>query len=61
MVGAGNSGAEIALELAGQHRDWLSGPDTGQEPTRPGTIADRLLTPILWFMATRLTVQTPDW
>ena len=33
VVGAGNSGAEIAIELAPHHRTWLSGPDTGQEPT----------------------------
>jgi putative flavoprotein involved in K+ transport len=58
VVGAGNSGAEIALELAGHHQTWLSGPDTGQEPTRPGTIPDRLFTPIIWLMATRLTVKT---
>ena len=58
VVGAGNSGAEIAIELARHHQTWLSGPDTGQEPTRAGTRPDRLLTPILWFMATRLTVKT---
>ena len=34
VVGAGNSGAEIAIELAPHHQTWLSGPDTGQEPTR---------------------------
>ena len=58
VVGAGNSGAEIAIELAGHHRTWLSGPDTGQEPTRAGSIPDRLFTPIMWLMATRLTVRT---
>jgi putative flavoprotein involved in K+ transport len=58
VVGAGNSGAEIAMDLAGHHRIWLSGPDTGQEPTRAGSIPDRLLTPIMWLAATRLTVKT---
>ncbi len=29
VVGAGNSGAEIARELAATHRTWLSGRDTG--------------------------------
>jgi putative flavoprotein involved in K+ transport len=58
VVGAGNSGAEIALELAGPHQTWLSGPDTGQEPTRAGTVPDRLFTPLMWLMATRLTVKT---
>lgn len=60
VVGAGNSGAEIALEVSRGHRTWLSGRETGHEPTRPGTAPDRLLTPLLWFMATRvLTVRTP--
>jgi putative flavoprotein involved in K+ transport len=58
VVGAGNSGAEIAMELAGHHRTWLSGPDTGQEPTRAGSIPDRFLVPIIWLAATRLTVRT---
>jgi putative flavoprotein involved in K+ transport len=58
VVGAGNSGAEIAMELAGHHRTWLSGPDTGQEPTRAGSIPDRFLVPIIWLVATRLTVRT---
>ena len=58
IVGAGNSGAEIAIELARHHQTWLSGRDTGQEPTRAGSLPDRLFTPILWFMATRvLTVK----
>ena len=36
VVGAGNSGAEIAMELAPHHETWLAGPDTGQEPARAG-------------------------
>jgi putative flavoprotein involved in K+ transport len=59
VVGAGNSGAEIAIEVAPHHQTWLSGRDTGQEPTRAGSRADLLLTPVLWFMATRFTVNTP--
>jgi putative flavoprotein involved in K+ transport len=58
VVGAGNSGAEIALELAQAQRVWLSGPDTGEEPTRAGSGADRLFTPVMWLVATRLTVRT---
>src|SRR5262245_50023296 len=60
VVGAGNSGAEIALDLVPSHQTWLSGRNPGHEPTRAGTLPDRLVTPILWFMATRvLTVTTP--
>jgi putative flavoprotein involved in K+ transport len=59
VVGAGNSGAEIAMGLAGHHQIWLSGRDPGQEPTSAsGTIVDRLLVPIMWLVATRLTVKT---
>lgn len=32
VVGAGNSGAEIALEAAHGHRTWLAGRDTGHFP-----------------------------
>ena len=60
VVGAGNSGAEIAIELSRGHQVWLSGRDTGQEPTRAGTLPDQLFTHIMWFMATTvLTVRTP--
>jgi putative flavoprotein involved in K+ transport len=34
VVGAGNSGAEIALELAQTRETWLSGRDTGRLPLR---------------------------
>lgn len=37
LVGAGNSGAEIAMDLSPAHRVWLSGPSTGQIPVRHGT------------------------
>jgi putative flavoprotein involved in K+ transport len=58
VVGAGNSGAEIAIELAPHHQTWLAGPDTGQEPTRGGGPLDPLLTPFIWFAVTHLTVKT---
>jgi putative flavoprotein involved in K+ transport len=60
VVGAGNSGAEIALDVARSHRVYLSGRHPGNEPTRPGTVADRLVTPIIWFVFSHvLTVNTP--
>jgi putative flavoprotein involved in K+ transport len=60
VVGAGNSGAEIALEVARHHRTWLSGRDTGEEaPFRLGSVPDRLLTPVVWNLYSRiLTVRT---
>jgi putative flavoprotein involved in K+ transport len=60
VVGAGNSGAEIALESSSAHRTWLSGRDTGQEPVRAGGGPDRILTPPFWFLLSRvLTVGNP--
>jgi putative flavoprotein involved in K+ transport len=60
VVGAANSGAEIALDVAPDHRTWLSGRDPGQEPTRAGSVADKLFTPIMWFMASRVVnVRNP--
>lgn len=59
VVGAGNSGAEISMDLSRNHRTWLSGPDTGQEPTSTsGTLPDRLLTPLIWFAANRVIKVT---
>jgi putative flavoprotein involved in K+ transport len=60
VVGAGNSGAEIALEVSRSHRTWLSGRHPGNEPTRAGSKADRLLTPVIWFVFSHVfTVNTP--
>jgi len=60
VVGAANSGAEIAVELSGAHRIWLSGRHPGSEPTHAGSRLDRLLTPPFWFFISQvLTVDTP--
>jgi putative flavoprotein involved in K+ transport len=60
VVGAGNSGAEIALDVARSHKVYLSGRHPGSEPTRPGSVADRLVIPIIWFVFSHvLTVNTP--
>lgn len=50
VVGAGNSGAEIALDLASSHRTWLAGRDIGHVPITLGCVAYRLLS--------RLSVDT---
>jgi putative flavoprotein involved in K+ transport len=60
VVGAANSGAEIALEVSSGHRTWLSGRHPGQEPVRPGSRWDRLLTPVIWFVFSHvMTTKTP--
>jgi putative flavoprotein involved in K+ transport len=60
VVGAGHSGADIALEAAAEHRTWLSGSVHGQVPI---DIESKLARPVwwlLWFAASHiLTVRTP--
>jgi putative flavoprotein involved in K+ transport len=62
VVGAGNSGAEIALEAARGHRTWLSGRDTGHVPFRiEGLIGRRILVHVVFRLIFHrvLTVKTP--
>ena len=62
IVGAGNSGAEIALEVARTHPTWLSGRDTGHVPFRIDGAAARLFLTrlVLRGLFHRvLTVNTP--
>jgi putative flavoprotein involved in K+ transport len=62
VVGAGNSGAEIALELArAGHKIWISGRSTGEVPFRiNGWAAHFLLRPLFRFLFHRvLTTDTP--
>ncbi|HKO47825.1 MAG TPA: FAD-dependent oxidoreductase [Polyangiaceae bacterium] len=63
IVGAGNSGAEISLEVAkAGHRVWLSGRDTGQVPFRiAGFWGKWLLGPVLLRLIFHrlLTIATP--
>jgi putative flavoprotein involved in K+ transport len=47
VVGAGNSGAEVAMELSKTRRVWLSGPDNGQLPFRPESLVARVLMPFV--------------
>lgn len=49
VVGAANSGCEIAYELAADRPVTLSGRDPGHEPFRPGSLADRAFVPLLAF------------
>lgn len=60
VVGAGNSGAEIALEVSHTKRTFLSGRDVGEEtPFRIGSVPDRILTPPMWLLLSRvLTSRT---
>lgn len=59
VVGAGNSGVEIAIELAKTGRQvWLSGRDVGRIPAdKLGRYFDGR--PYWWFISTILSVRTP--
>jgi putative flavoprotein involved in K+ transport len=63
LAGAGNSGADIAMETArAGHPTWLAGPGTGHIPFRPEAfLGHKLLQPLLLrFVFHRLlTIRTP--
>ncbi|RPI52767.1 MAG: FAD-dependent oxidoreductase [Acidobacteria bacterium] len=62
LVGAGNSGAEIALEVARSHETWLAGRDPGHVPFRiDGFLARWLLVRLVLRVLFHriLTVATP--
>jgi putative flavoprotein involved in K+ transport len=62
VVGAGNSGAEIALEVARRHPTWLAGKESGHVPFRIEGAAARLAFLPLMFRVVGhrvLTVDTP--
>ena len=62
MVGAGNSGAEIALEVASRHPTWLAGKESGHVPFRvEGAPARYDYQPLLFRVVGHrmLTVETP--
>ena len=61
VVGFGNSGAEIALELSKTHRVWLSGQPFGVLPFRPSSPVARLLMPFVGRVVFHriLTTSTP--
>jgi putative flavoprotein involved in K+ transport len=59
VVGAGNSGVEIALDLAPQHSVWLAGRDTGFIPVNFGKFSYELGVVLFRVLMQRLTVDTP--
>jgi putative flavoprotein involved in K+ transport len=60
VVGAGNSGAEIAKELVATQATWLSGGNVGEIPVPHGGMRARIVLPIIRFLGHHvLTVRTP--
>src|SRR5439155_5899120 len=60
VVGAGNSGAEIAFEVSRTHPTWMSGRDVGNIPVRHGSIPARFVVRAVRFLGHHvLTTRTP--
>lgn len=61
VVGAGNSGAEVAIELVRTHKVSLSGAGNGAIPFRPESVAARVLMPFVGRVIFHrvLTTSTP--
>ena len=61
LVGAGNSGADIAIEVARSHRTWLAGRHPGHVPFHIESRIARVLVPFLFRVVFHrlLTVDTP--
>lgn len=61
VVGAGNSGADIALEVARNHPTWMAGEESGHIPFHiESFVARHVLLRLVRFVGHRvLTVRTP--
>jgi putative flavoprotein involved in K+ transport len=60
VVGAGNSGVDIAIEVARAHPTLISGREVGEIPVRHGSRRARLFLRAIRFLGHRvLTVRTP--
>jgi putative flavoprotein involved in K+ transport len=60
VVGMGNSGTEIALELSRTHQTSVAGRPSGELPVRHGRAAARFVLPIVRFAGLHvLTLGTP--
>jgi putative flavoprotein involved in K+ transport len=61
VVGAGNSGADIAMDVKRSHRTWLSGRHPGHVPFHIESRVARVILPLLFRVVFHriLTVATP--
>lgn len=57
IVGAGNSGAEIAMDVAAGRRVYLSGRDTGSVPSAPGGALGVAIVRPFWGLLGHLDVN----
>jgi putative flavoprotein involved in K+ transport len=60
VVGVGNSGAEIGIEVSRTHPTWLAGKEHGHIPVRHGSVPFRFVFPVVGFINYHvLTTGTP--
>lgn len=61
VAGAGNSGADISLDVVGTHPTWLSGPDRGHVPVNIDTwVAQNIAFRAIRFVGLHVaTIRTP--
>ncbi|GAB5078050.1 flavin-containing monooxygenase [Arthrobacter sp. AD-310] len=60
VVGLGNSGAEIALEVSRTHNTTVAGKPSGELPVKHGRAAARFALPVIRFLGLHvLTLGTP--
>jgi putative flavoprotein involved in K+ transport len=61
LAGAGNSGADIAMDVVRSHPTWLAGRHPGHVPFRLNSFAARVILPVLFRVVFHrvLTVDTP--
>jgi putative flavoprotein involved in K+ transport len=60
VVGVGNSGAEIALELSQTRDVYQAGTPSAEIPVRHGSVPSRFVLPVIRFLGTHvLTLRTP--
>ena len=61
VVGAGNSGADVSLDVVGSHPTWLSGPDRGHVPVDVDKwFAQNVAFRIIRFVGLHvMTIRTP--
>lgn len=57
LVGAGNSGAELAVELSRSRRVLLAGPKLGEIPVKHGTLPGRLGFRVFRFLGHRVLTR----
>jgi putative flavoprotein involved in K+ transport len=50
LVGAGNSGAEIAMDLASTHQVLMAGRTVGEIPIDTRGLQGRLMFPVIWWV-----------